>query len=112
MFIYRNIEQEPITISLIMLSTSIIPDSQSFDFCNGVMALRNGKEIMEWTPINFNYSMKPESLIENQNDHPNLVSYNLPVGTYLIMLMDSKTCSKDNYTVFDVKKNKYIEGLK
>ena len=45
----------------------------------------------------------PESEVPNQNDHPNLVSYNLPVGTYLLLLMDSKSCTRENHIIFDVK---------
>ena len=110
--IIRNNHFDSVSISLIMLSGTIIPDSQSLDFCEGVDAVRNGKIIMEWQPINLNYSMVPEINIENQNDHPNLISYNLPVGTYLFMLMDADSCNRDNHVVFDVKRNKYIEGLK
>ena len=109
--IYRNYEELSVSMSLMMLSNTIIPNSNNEDFCDGVTNLRNGKGTEGWTTINYNYSMKPESQIENQNDHPNLVSYNLPVGTYLVMLMDPVTCSKENYAVFDVKRNKYVEGL-
>ena len=45
----------------------------------------------------------PESEVQNQNDHPNLVSYNLPVGTYLVLLMDSTSCTRENHIIFDVK---------
>jgi len=109
--IYRNYEEESIPFSLFLLNQTIIPNSDKEDFCEGVTAYRNGKAVKDWTPINYNYSMMPESQVENQNDHPNLISYNFPVGTYLIMLMDPKSCSKENYVVFDVKRNKYIEGM-
>ena len=107
--IYRNTSNDSISMSLIMVSNKIIKDSDSKDFCEGVSAIRQGKQILEWTPLNYNVSIHAESTVANQNDHPNLISYNLPVGTYLLMLMDSESCSRDNYTVFDVKKNENFE---
>ncbi len=110
MAIFRNQTDDSIAFNLIMVSNDITKDQDSLDYCEGVNALRQGKQILEWAPINFNFSAIPESAVENQNDHPNLISYNLPVGTYLLMLVDSDSCSKDNYTVFNVKGNKNFEG--
>ena len=110
MAIFRNQTDDSIAFNLIMVSNDITKDQDSLDYCEGVNALRQGKQILEWTPINFNFSAIAESAVENQNDHPNLISYNLPVGTYLLMLVDSDSCSKDNYTVFNVKENKNFEG--
>ncbi len=110
--IYRNNTEESVSISLLLISKTIIDDSNSVDFCEGVDALRNGKQILEWTPINYNLSITPETSVINANDHPNFVSYNLPVGTYIIMTMDSDSCNEENYSVFDVQGNKSFEGEK
>ena len=110
--IYRNNHFDSVQMSMLILKDSIIPDSSNLDFCMGVDAIRGGKAVKEWSPINFNYNMVSETNVENQNDHPNLISYNLPVGTYLVMLMNADSCSRENYDVFDVTKNKYYEGLK
>tara|TARA_Y100000768_G_C23730200_1_gene564465 strand:+ start:61 stop:549 length:489 start_codon:yes stop_codon:yes gene_type:complete len=104
--IFRNYEDESIAYSVVMISNgTVIENSQEMDFCEGVTALRNNKQVSEWLPINYNYSAKPESQIENQNDHPNLISYSFPKGTYIIMLQDITGCSKENYSVFDVLTN-------
>ena len=110
MAIFRNQTDDSIAFNLIMVSNEITKDPDSLDYCEGVNALRQGSQILEWVPINFNFSAIAESAVENKNDHPNLISYNLPVGTYLLMLVDSDSCSKDNYTVFNVKENKNFEG--
>ena len=41
----------------------------------------------------------------NQNDHPNLISYSLPMGTYLLFLMDGIDCNENQYDVFDISTN-------
>tara|TARA_Y100000817_G_scaffold233928_1_gene186253 strand:+ start:825 stop:1313 length:489 start_codon:yes stop_codon:yes gene_type:complete len=109
--IFRNYHDDSVQITVIMLRDSIIPDSSTLDFCMGVDAIRNGKGVKEWTPINFNMNMISENNVPNQNDHPNLISYNLPVGTYLVMLMNADSCNRENYDVFDVTRNKSYEGL-
>tara|TARA_B100000073_G_C23473733_1_gene468613 strand:- start:131 stop:592 length:462 start_codon:yes stop_codon:yes gene_type:complete len=103
MSIYRNYEEASISFSLLLVNQPIMKDAQDKDFCEGVTALRNQKMVKEWIPINYNYISIPESEVPNQNDHPNLVSYNLPVGTYLFLLMDSKSCTRENHIIFDVK---------
>ena len=103
--IFRNNHFATLPASVIMLSNEVMIDSQNLDFCEGVNALRNGKRVMEWTIINHNFPFTPEINVENQNDHPGLISYNLPKGTFMVMLMDSTDCNKDNYVIFDVKTN-------
>jgi len=104
--IFRNTHNESIPLSVVMVSKNeVLTDSQNKDFCEGVNALRNGKNVLEWTIINHNYSFIPESEVENQNDHPGVISYSLPKGTYMIMLMNSSECNKDNYVIFDVNTN-------
>jgi len=89
-----------------MLSNQEIKeDSLTFDYCEGVNAYRQGKNIKEWIVINHNFPITPENDVENQNDHPNLFSFNFPKGSYMIMLMNSENCSRDNYVIFDVKEN-------
>ena len=107
--IFRNIHNETISLSLVMLTQNeVLKDSQSLDYCEGVNALRNGKNVLEWTIINHNYSFVPESSVENQNDHPGMVSYSFPKGTYMIMMMNQSECNRDNYVIFDVKTNEGI----
>ncbi|MBK90766.1 MAG: hypothetical protein CL772_06275 [Chloroflexi bacterium] len=104
--IFRNESENTVPISIIMLSNQEIKkDSLTFDYCEGVNAYRQGKKIKEWTVINHNYPIKPENDVENQNDHPNLFSFNFPKGSYMIMLMNSENCNRDNYVIFDVKDN-------
>ena len=108
--IFRNYDNESISFSVIMVPNgAIIEDSQNKDFCEGVLALRNNKQVMEWTPINFNQLAVAESQVPNENDHPNLISYRFPKGTYLVMLLGANNCSKDNYVVFDVLTNDALE---
>jgi hypothetical protein len=111
--IYRNNTEDNISYSLIMVSQgNLIAQSQDQDYCEGVTALRNSKDVKEWIPINFNYSAISENSILNKNDHPNQISYSLPKGTYLLMLQDSKICNRDNHVIFDVKRNKAFETSK
>ena len=102
--IYQNKTQESISYSLVLVSKvgSVLENSNNLDFCEGVNALRSNKVILEWTVLNLNYSIIPNSKIENINDNPNLVSYNLPKGTYIVMLMDQETCTNDSYSIFDI----------
>ena len=109
--IYRNQSEETVPISILMVSNQeILENSQNLDFCEGVNAYRSGKIIKEWVVINHNFPLIPEKIVENQNDHPNLFSSNFPKGTYLVMLMDVDSCTKDNYVIFDVKKNANFGG--
>jgi len=104
--IYRNYTENRISYSLIMASNgSLLENAQDLDYCEGISAIRNGKLIKEWVFINFNYSAIAEMSVATQVDHPNLVSYNLPKGTYILALQDNPTCNKDNYVIFDVKTN-------
>ena len=73
--------------------------------CEGINAIRSNKIVLEWTVLNYNYPIIPNSAVENENDTPNLISYNLPKGTYIITLMDEIKCSKENYKVFDITSN-------
>tara|TARA_Y100001970_G_scaffold58983_1_gene75034 strand:+ start:354 stop:824 length:471 start_codon:yes stop_codon:yes gene_type:complete len=108
MSIFNNLSENVIPISIIMASKNeVIPDSQNADFCEGVNAYRSGKIIQEWITINHNFPLTPNIKVENPNDHPNLFSFNFPKGTYIFMLMNSESCSKDNYVIFDVLENSY-----
>ena len=108
--IYRNNTEDSISYSLVMMSQgNLIVKSQLQDYCEGVTALRDGKNIKEWTIINSNFVAQSESSVPNQNDHPNQVSYRLPSGTYMIYLQDSETCNRDNHVIFDVTSNKAFE---
>ena len=51
---------------------------------------------------NHNILIIPEKEVLNQNDHPNLISYSLPIGTYLLFLMDGIDCNENQYEVFDI----------
>ena len=111
--IYRNYDDQIIPIHLHLVSEvgEVIEDSKELDFCQDVMSIRNGRFIPNWTMINGNFAVIPESAVPNQNDHPNLVSYNLPMGTYIILLDGPETCSRENYVTFDITTNKVIERL-
>ena len=110
--IFRNYDSNSINVSFYLTKQGVTNNSQSLDYCEGINAIRDGKNVVEWTIINPNFSVKPETEVINVNDHPNIINYNLPVGTYLLMLMDAKDCSKDNYQIINVKNNSYIESLK
>ncbi len=103
--IFRNYHEDSVSLSVVLLDSELLPNSQNLDYCEGITAIRNGKQVLEWIIINFNISFVPENQVENQNDHPGLISYNLPKGTYLVMLNDSEDCNKNNYAIFDVKSN-------
>tara|TARA_Y100000996_G_scaffold403979_1_gene377531 strand:+ start:477 stop:971 length:495 start_codon:yes stop_codon:yes gene_type:complete len=110
--IYQNISEDSVNYNLALVSKpgAIIENSNSLDFCEGIIALRQGKQVLEWILINLNYSAVPESTVLNENDHPNLVSYNLPKGTYAVMLTDSEICNKDNYKIFNITQDLEIEN--
>jgi len=104
--IFRNHHTESINISVILISRDeLIDDSQNQDFCNDIKLMRSGIMIEKWVTIQFNFPVISEGAIANQNDNPNLISYNLPKGTYLVMLQDSESCNRDNYITFDIKTN-------
>ena len=63
------------------------------------------ENIKEWIPINYNYSQFLKISSKIKMIILNLVSYNFPIGTYLGLLMDSESCNKDKYDIFDVKTN-------
>ena len=70
-----------------------------------IPAIRNNKGVEEWTPINFNINMVSENNVPNQNDHPNLISYSLPMGTYLGFISEAEQCYKEQYDVFNITTN-------
>ncbi len=103
--IYRNYSDNTIPITLVMRkSTEVMKNSQNYDFCPDLLNVRNGINT-DWTPINLNLPIIPEDNVENKNDHPNLVSYTLPMGTYVALLMNGENCNKDQYHIFDIKTN-------
>ena len=105
--IYQNETDESIPFSLILASKAgtLIENSKNLDMCEGINAIRSNKIVREWTVLNYNYPIIPNSAVNNKNDTPNLISYNLPKGTYIITLMDEIKCSKENYKVFDITSN-------
>ena len=106
MTIYRNYSQDTIPIVFAGISTGeVLEDSQNYDFCPDIINLRNGINDQDWFLINFNHPITPEILVANQNDHPNLVSYSLPMGTYIAFTTDSDQCSKEQYAIFDINTN-------
>ncbi len=106
MSIFRNNSNDSIPISLVMASQQkVLNDSQNYDFCPDIINLRKGISNPNWFIVNFNYPIQPENSIVNQNDHPNLISYALPIGTYLVTLMEAEGCNEDQYEVFDIKTN-------
>ena len=108
--IYRNNTEDSVPITLVMLSQNeVIKDSSNKDFCNEINAIRKGIALENVIPINLNLLVENENSVINQNDHPNLVSYSFPKGTYMILLMNSTSCNRDNYVTFDVKTNDGIE---
>jgi len=110
--IYRNNSADSIPITFIMTrQREVIEDSKKLDFCPDILNIRKGIELENWAIVNWNYPIIPEINVENQNDHPNLISYSLPIGTYIAFLMDADGCTKDQYSVFDIKTDKGIEIL-
>tara|TARA_Y100000996_G_C22350323_1_gene572527 strand:- start:244 stop:741 length:498 start_codon:yes stop_codon:yes gene_type:complete len=111
--LYRNYEDENITISMILLSNGVvIENSQSIDFCEKLDLFRNNIIIdQNWILINNNVIITAEKSVINENDHPNYFSYSLPKGTYMITLMDSPSCSKDNYAILDVTTNDGVQYM-
>ncbi|MFL2654100.1 MAG: hypothetical protein ACJ0J5_07090 [Dehalococcoidia bacterium] len=107
--IVRNLSSKIEPINMFLITRDVITDVKNQDYCNEVSKIREGRFIPEWTAINSNLPMMPESEVTNQNDHPNLISYNLPKGTYLLMLNHSETCSRDNYITFIIKTNSAFE---
>ncbi len=109
-FIYRNNSADSIPITLAMAKQrAVLEDSQSFDFCPDIINLRNGIVNPDWFVVNFNIAIIPEISILNQNDHPNLVSYSFPMGTYVAFLMEAQGCNKEQYEVFDITSNDSVQ---
>ena len=107
--IVRNLSNKIEPINMFLISSDLIKDSKNQDYCNEVSKIREGRFIPEWVLLNANIPMIPESEVLNQNDHPNYIRYNLPKGTYLLMLNHPETCSRDNYITFNIKTNKAFE---
>lgn len=104
--IYRNYSESSIPITFVMSQDRrVMEDSQNYDFCPDLLNIRNGVATDKWAVINLNLSIKPENNVLNKNDHPNLVSYTLPIGTYVAFLMDGNDCNNDQYHIFDIKTN-------
>ena len=108
--IYRNNTNEsiPYTLAIVKMN-ELVPDSRNIDFCPEIINIRKGVDNSGWIMINYNYLLASESSVDNQNDHPNLVSYSLPMGTYIVLTMDSEGCSDEQYDVFDITTNEAIE---
>ena len=105
-FIYRNYSSESIPITLVMAKQrEVMENSQNFDFCPDIINLRNGVVNPNWFVVNFNIPIIAENAVLNQNDHPNLISYSFPMGTYVGFLMEAEGCNKDQYKVFDITSN-------
>ena len=103
--IYRNYSENTISVTFVMSqSREVMKNSQNYDFCPDLLNIRNGINT-DWVPINLNLPIIPEDNVQNKNDHPNLVSYTLPMGTYVALLMDGENCNKDQYHIFDIKTN-------
>ena len=92
-------------------SGEILVDSQNYDFCPDIINLRNNIANPNWTMINFNFPITSESKIVNKNDHPNLISYSFPKGTYLAFLMNAEGCDKNQYDVFDITSNDGLQSM-
>ncbi len=111
-FIYTNNSTESIVITMAMVkSGEILVDSQNYDFCPDIINLRNNIANPNWTMINFNFPITSESKIVNKNDHPNLISYSFPKGTYLAFLMNAEGCDKNQYDVFDITSNDGLQSM-
>ena len=83
----------------------VLKNSQNIDFCPDIINLRNGVVNPNWFVVNFNIPIIAENTVLNQNDHPNLISYSFPMGTYVGFLMEAEGCNKDQYKVFDITSN-------
>ena len=80
-------------------------DSQNYDFCNDIQNFRRGIITSEWIMINAKHPVIAEVSVPNQNDHPNLISYSLPMGTYLGFISEAEQCYKEQYDVFNITTN-------
>ena len=110
MALYRNNLKINIPITFAMAKQGeVMEDSQNYDFCPDILNLRNGIANPDWFLINFNYPIVAEDSVLNKNDHPNLISYSLPKGTYIALLMDSDGCNKDQYAIFDITTNDALD---
>lgn len=111
MTIFRNNTNESISFSLIMVKQGeVLKDSQKIDFCPDVNNIKKNIVLPDWFMVNFNIAVVPESSVGNPNDHPNLVSYALPKGTYLLINMDTEECNNNTYEVFDITTNEAMGG--
>jgi len=104
--IYRNHTDKsiPITFSMVK-SGEVLEGSQDYDFCPDILKFREGVITSDWFIINLNFPITADSEVPNQNDHPNLISYSLPLGTYIVFLMEKDTCTADQYEIFDITTN-------
>ena len=102
--IYKNNTDETVYISLAYAQNSF-DDSQNYDFCNDIQNFRRGIITSEWIMINAKHPVIAEVSVPNQNDHPNLISYSLPMGTYLGFISEADQCYKEQYDVFNITTN-------
>ena len=108
--IYRNYSDKtiPITFALIK-QNEIFENSQNYDFCPDIMNIRKGINSTDWILINYNLAIVSEKSVQNINDHPNLVSYSLPKGTWIAFLMERAECNEDQYEVIDILTNEGVQ---
>ena len=102
--IYRNNTDETVYITLAYTQKSF-DDSQNYDFCKDIQNFRRGIITSEWIMINAKHPVIAEVSVPNQNDHPNLISYSLPMGTYLGFISEADQCYKEQYDVFNITTN-------
>ena len=106
MAIYRNQTNNTIPITVAMAKQrEVMEDSQNYDFCPDIINFRKGTVNSDWFVVNLNLPIVSQNSVINENDHPNVVSYSLPIGTYIGFLMDAEGCNLDQYDVFDITSN-------
>jgi len=104
--VYRNNSDKSIPFTFAYVKQGeILENSQKYDFCPEIMNIREGINTTDWILINHNYSLIPEDAVPNPIDHPNMISYSLPLGTWIAFLMEGKQCNKDQYEVIDILTN-------
>jgi len=99
--LFRNSSDYDFNMKLVWLGDQIMLNKNEFDFCPQLELMKSNNIPNTWTLFTDINLFKQEN-VPNENDHPNIVSYSLPLGSYVVFFDKFEKCNKDSYITFDV----------
>ena len=99
--LFKNSSDYDFNMKFIWLGDQIMLNKNDFDFCPQLELMKSNNIPDTWTLFTDINLFKQEN-VPNENDHPNVVSYSLPLGSYVVFFDKFDKCNKDSYITFDV----------